>query len=940
MNSIARMRSGGLCDKMVSSFSGFVISQPALREDLDVSRRICFSALLFLYMMSPDGEPAMGEEVCKLTVARMRCEYLESPLGIDVREPRLSWIVKSDRNAQHQTTYQILVAGDEQTLSEDRGDLWDTGRVDSDETLQIPYAGKPLSSRARCFWKVRVWDGEGNASPWSPVAFWTMGLLEPSDWQAKWIGQSPDEFPEDTEPPSPLIRKNFHVSGKPVRATAWVAAQGYYELHLNGKAIGDAVCSPHVSDYAKRAYYVTHDITDAIQSGDNCAGVWLGRGWYAEGFPGVVHRGPIMRVQIEVEMEDGSLLRIGSDEGWRTCPGPITTLGGWKFGNLGGERYDQRAEVAGWDVSGFDDSKWTPAEVSTPPTETLSALIMPPNRVTETIQPASVEKLASGEWFFDFGRNLTGVIEMRLTGRAGEPIEMAFIERKDEDGDWIDYGQRDEFIPASEKTGTFRNRFNYHAFRYLAVKGLQAPPTKEDVNALFVRVDYELRGSFECSNELLNKIYETTMYTYRCVSAGGDTVDCPHRERLGYGGDSQITSRTALYAYDLGSLYTKWLGNWRDAQNSDTGEIPNTAPYPYPAGGGPTWGAISVFLPWDLYLHYGDKRVLRDCYPMMKAYVRFLDSKSDNNQLKPYGHKDYGFLGDWVAPGYDQGYGPWSPEEWRTFFNNCFYFHIVQQVSKTASLLEEGADAAKYAQQAEAIRKATHERYFKPDEGIYVNGGQAYLAFPLQVGLPPDDVRSVLIKNLEKAIVDKAKGHIDAGMHGSMFVLRCLNELRRDDLAFLMVNQRSYPGWGYMIDQGATTLWERWDGEMSQIHSTLLAAGEWFPRALGGIKPDENQPGFKRVIIDPRPVGDLTWAKTSYDTIRGPAITSWRLQDGRFFLDVQLAANMTGLVRLPAREESSVRVTAGEGARLLKCEVGLAEFEIGSGRYSFESSEK
>ncbi len=887
------------------------------------------------------GASAQGDG--GLAVSRLRCEYLSNPLGIDVPEPRLDWVVASPQRGQKQTAYHILVASTRAALDAGSGDLWDTGKVASEETAQIAYQGKPLASRAACYWKVRVWDRNDKVSAWSEAASWTMGLLAPQDWQGKWIGQRADDYPKQGDIPGPLFRKSFRLEAKPVHAIAYVAAMGYYELHLNGRRIGDDLCSPPVSDYNKRAYYATYDVTETVQPGKNCAGVWLGRGWFCREFPGVTHPGPIARVQLEITLENGQTLQLGSDETWKTHPGPVTATGRVQNGNLDGERFDACAVVPGWDTPELDDATWADPQLVQPANIVLCASMMQPNRITETIAPVSLKETAPGTYLFDFGRNLTGMIEFHLCGTPGKPVSLSLIERREKDSDeWVDYDQRDEYIPRTDGEEVFRNQFNYHAFRYVEVKGMTRPPKPGDIKALFLRTDYAERGSFSCSNDLLNRIYDTTMYTYRCVSAGGDTVDCPHRERLGYGGDSQITSRTALYAYDLGAMYTKWLANWRDVQDPATGALPNIAPNPHPAGGGPTWGAISVFLPWDLFLHYGDRRVLQQNYPMMKQYVAFLDSKSEKDQLKPFGDPQYGFLGDWVAPGHDQDFGPWSPEEWRTFFNNCFYALIVDQVGKTAALLGEAQDVAHYAEQARRLQRATHERYFKPETNGYVDGGQAYLAIALLAGVTPEALRPQVLKQLEHTIVETNQGHLDTGMHGSMFLLRCLNEARRDDLIFLVTNQKTYPGWGYIVDQGGTTMWERWDGEFSQIHSTLLAAGEWFPRGIGGIKPDAAQPGFKRVIIDPWPVGDLAWAKSRYDTIRGPVASEWRREAQRFLLDVEIPANATALVRMPARTaeaitESGKPAANSEGVGRITCSNGLAEIEVASGSYRFAS---
>ena len=899
----------------------------------------CAGALAGLFLLL-GGLSAAAD--AGMVVERLRCEYLVDPLGIDARAPRLSWIVTSDERGQRQTACQILVASSRELLDAGTGDLWDTGKLASDETVLVPYGGKPLASRMECFWKVRAWDKDGQETAWSAPASWSMGLLEPSDWEGRWIGQSVDSFPKRGEAPAPLFRCVFSLGGKPVRARARVAAMGYYELRLNGRVQGDEVCGPAVCDYNKRAYYVTLDVTDSVRQGENCLGLWLGRGWYCSEFPGVTHPGPIGRVDLEVTLEDGSLVRVGTDATWKTHPSHVKALGDVRKGNLTGERHDAREEIAGWDAVGYDDGAWAAAAlVDTPPVNLCSPMVEP-NRITETIAPVEISEIASDEYMVDFGRNLTGMIEFRLKGTPNEPVRMHFIERwEDKWKEWVDFGQRDEYVPRTDGEEVFRNRFNYHAFRYVKVTGLSEKPKPADIKALFVRNDYARRGSFQCSNDLLNNIYRTTLYTFDCVTAGGVSVDCPHRERLGYGGDGQITSKTALYGADLGALYTKWLGNWRDVQDPETGGLPNIAPYPHPAGGGPTWGAVCVLLPWDMYLHYGDRKVLADNYAMMKRYVDFLDSKSENGLLKPFGHKDYGFLGDWVAPGHDQGSGPWSPEEWRTFFNNCFYAYVADHVSKVAQVLGEKEDVKRYTAHAGAIREATHARWFKPESNSYVDGGQAYLSFALLSGVVPEAVRPAVLKNLEHAIVEINSGHIDTGMHGSMFLLRCLNEARRDDLIYLMTNQRTYPGWGYMLEQGGTTLWERWDGERSRIHSTLLAAGEWFPRGLGGIKPDPESPGFKRVIIDPRPVEGLTWAKATYDTIRGEVSSEWRRTDGGVKYSFEVPSNTAALVHVAVPEGFTLRENDLPGGteqfwRVLELSDGMATLEMACGEYSLE----
>ncbi len=892
------------------------------------------------------GGMAEDNARAELAVGHLRSEYLANPLGIDIPHPRLSWVLDSPRRDQVQTAYQVLVASSRAKLDENVGDLWDSGKVVSAETAQIAYTGSPLASRTACFWKVRAWDGDDVPSAWSEPARWTMGLLNPDDWSAGWIGQPEETIPRQKNAPSPWFRKVFSLDAAPVRATAYVASMGYHELYLNGQKVGDAVLQPAVSDYAHRAFYVTQDVTGRVRQGENCLGLWLGRGWYVEGFPGVVHRGPIARVQLEIALADGRTVTVKSDATWKTHASGITTLRaprGFGAAYGGGERYDARLDVEGWNAPGFDDDGWPAAAIVRPAKARLVAQMVQPNRLVRSFRPAAVEQLGPGEYLFDMGRNLSGWFELRFRATPGETVRLEYTELRPPDPQRAGYLQFDECIAKDDGETVFRNRFNYHAFRWVKVSGLARAPKPDDATAWLIDTDFARVGDFACSNDLLTRIYQTVVWTYRCLSLGGYTVDCPHRERLGYGGDGQVTMETGLYTFDVGALDTKWLADWRDAQNPRTGELPNTAPYPHAAGGGPTWGAISILLPWQLYLHDGDRRVLETCYGMMQAYVGFLDSKSRDHLLQPYGHPHYGFIGDWVAPDRDQGIGPWSPEPLRVFFNNCFRLYCNQLMEKIATVLEKPDDAQRYRAKTAAIATAIQRRFFRPEENLYVNGEQPYLAFPLYLGLVPPSYRARTLAHLEMEIVETHQGHIDAGMHGTYFLLKYLNQIGRDDLIFLIANQRTYPGWGYMLDQGATTSWERWDGKHSRIHSTLLAIGSWFPAGVGGIQPDENAPGFRQVIVRPSIVGDLTWAKAHLDTIRGRVACDWRLgDDRRLELNVRIPANTTATVYVPATPGAEVTegdhpAAEAEGVRPVCKVAGTAVFEIGSGQYHFHS---
>ncbi len=884
-------------------------------------------------------ESKMQSASSTMQVEKLQCEYRVDPLGIDIVNPRLSWALSSKQRAQKQHAFQILVASTAEGLAQDKGDLWDSGKQVSDQTAQVVYAGKALAARQACYWKVRVWDSADQASDWSAPAYWSVGLLDESDWQAQWIGQDLSTASEKREPALPWLRNEFALSAKPVRATAYVAAMGYYELYLDGNKVDDHLLSPAVSDYRKRAYYITHDVTEYVKAGKNCVGLWLGRGWYYYGYPGVTHRGPIVRAQIEVELDNGETVVIGTDENWKTHASPLKMIGKG-FAAKTGERYDARDEIPGWNRPDLDDAEWTNAVVLEPPVERLVAQRVEPNRLQDEIKPVSIKELEDGKYMVDMGRNFTGWLELHLTSHRGKHVNIQYIEDFLDDGEWQDFGQRDTYIPATDKEEVFRSRFNYHAFQYVCVSGLEKKPELSDFRGWLVNTDFPQAGTFSCSNDLLTRIYETVVWTYRCVTMGGYAVDCPQRERLGYGGDGQVTMETGLYAFQPAAMYTKWLANWRDTQNPN-GSMPNIAPDTHGAGGGPTWGAICVLLPWQLYLHYADTRVLADCYPMMQQYLSYLDSLCKNDIMQPIGHPAYGFIGDWVAPGRDQE-PPWSKEEWRIFFNTTFYAYLLQETARVAEVIEKGADAARYRARADEINKAAHAAYFNADTQTYSNGEQPYLAFPLLTDMPPADQRDAIVKNLEHAITVTKQGHLNAGMHGIYFLLKCLNQIGRDDLIFTMTNKKTYPGWGYMLEQGATTIWERWNGKHSRSHSTLLAIGSWFPAGIGGIQPDPRQPGFQHILIQPRIVGDLTWAKASHESLHGLITTQWRREDGKLSLEVSIPANTTATVVFPTTNagettESGKPVAQAQGVRFLSQDSGVARYEIGSGSYHFQT---
>jgi alpha-L-rhamnosidase len=770
-----------------------------------------------------------------------------------------------------------------------------------------------------------------------------MGLLGKSDWYGRWIGA-------ERGGPFPWLRKTFDLGQPPTRATAYVNALGYYELYVNGKKVDDHVLAPAVSDYSKRNYYVTHDVTSYLVRGKNSVALWLGRGWYVRGHPGVIHDGPLVRMQIDAFLPGGAKVNIGTDSSWKVKESPITALGkGTAFGDYGGERYDAGLELKGWNTAELDDSDWRPARLFEPPEVITAAQMVQPNRIIQTINPVKVEEPAPGEYRIDMGRNYTGWLELRLPAAtpAGKTIRLEYADALPSGARFASFNQRDEYVTRAGPGQLIRSRFNYHAFRYARITGLEQRPSLEDARGYLIRTAYEPAGEFASSNDLLNRIYQTVTWTYQSLTMGGYVVDCPHRERLGYGGDAGTSMETGMFNFDVGGLYSKWSANWRDAQDPKTGDLPYTAPaYPDQGGGGPMWSGFSITLPWQLYLQYGDQRILETSYPTMQRFLGFLDTKTVDHVLEPYVSygirmPEWNYLGDWVTPQRGpQGSGPRDPVPTR-FINNCYYLYNLQLTAKIAAILGRKEDAAKYEQKADALKRVLHERFFNPAERIYATGEQPFLAFPLLVRIVPEELRNAVMKNLEDAILVKKGGHLDSGMHGTYFMLRLLMQEDRNDLIYEMASKKTYPSWGYMLEQGATTMWENWSGG-SHIHDTLISIGAWFTEGIGGIRFDETSPGFQHFFIKPALVGDLKFARARYQSIHGTIVSDWRIDNGSLRLDVAVPAGTTATVLIPASTPAAVTEGGRPAAdsrdvQFRGMENGRAVFLVESGRYAFVS---
>ena len=900
-------------------------------------------------------------------VQNLRCEFRTSPLAIDTAKPGLSWKLetgnlKLERGIK-QTAYQILVASSPEILAKDQGDLWDCGKVASDRSLHIDYQGKPLASGMLCHWKVKAWtidaDGEEEATEWSALAFWRMGTLEAAGWLGKWIGHDDADLNA-----APWLRKSFDLPAVPSRAYVTVNIAGYAELYINGQKVGTDVLTPAVSDNTKQVFYNTYDVTSLLKLGRNTIGLRMGRGMATRTDTAANKMTPALphvRAQIEAEI-NGKPWVLGTDASWKTSASSYTRRGGAQWNDFGGERVDPSAHIANWSSPDFDDKDWKNAvEVEAPKGEVL-AQQAPLNRIGKEIPAVSVNDLGGGRYEIDFGTALTGWMRLKMPAwnadaSASQPkravVRMTFADKKHygvkvgfggkpqslPDGSYQHFNQVSEFVSTGKPGEVFEHKFNYAGFRYVLVEGLPVAPKKEDAVAMLVESDLEPVGAFECSNELFNRISRVNQWTQRSLNLGGYFVDCPHRERLGYG-DGQVAAEGFMTSFGSYGFYRKWLMDWRIRQDAD-GSMPHVAPFGK-GGGGPGWPGLLSAISWRHYLYYGDKRVLEENYDAIRRFVDNLESRSKDGVMRAYGGQ-WDFIGDWVPPERGMDTSNWPGRPAAEFFNNCYRIQQLEILKNIASVLGKKDEVERCDARIAAARTAVHEAFFDKAAGNYGIDEQAYYIMPLLAGVTPEAERPALLQKLEKNILEKNNGHLDTGMLGTYFMMEHLRTIGRNDLVFEMFNKTTCPSWGYMLEQGATTLWEQWNGFWSHIHSCFTSPDNWFYQGLAGIQTDPAAPGFKNTIIKPAVVGDVTWVKSHHDSPYGKIVSNWKREGKKLMMDVTIPPNSTGTIFVPTKDAATVTESGkpfgeAEGVKFLRMENNAAVYAVGSGTYRFQAT--
>ncbi|MCW3090622.1 MAG: Bacterial alpha-L-rhamnosidase [Ferruginibacter sp.] len=904
-----------------------------------------------------------------ISVKNLTCEYKINPLGIDQPTPALGWQLQSIQQGICQIAYRVLVADDSLLLQKNIGNTWDSKKIEGSESIQVIYKGKPLQSAKKYYWKVMVWDNQKNVSEWSGTAFWQMGLLNETAWNgAKWIGYQqlpdslkiitgfPDRGPKNLTPVKDtmsLLRKNFSVDKAIKTATMFICGLGQFELSINGKKVGDHFLDPAWTQFDKEAMYVSFDVTGDVSMGNNAIGVMLGNGFQltprtryrkftnAIGYPKMICR-------LMIEYADGSVQSIVSDKSWKATRSPIT------YSSIfGGEDYDARLEQNGWNTSLFDDSSWRQV-LEVDGTNHLHSQLSEPIKFFETFSPVKTTRIKDSIHVFDLGQNASGIPSITLKGKRGDTIKIIPAELINSNGTVNQKATGNPYyylyILKSNSAETWQPRFTYYGFRYLQVEGavpggesnIKNLPIVLAVKGLHMRNAAAIVGSFSSSSDLFNKTNDLINWSIKS-NLQSVLTDCPHREKLGWLEQVHLMGSSIRYNFDVVNLLKKTVYDMMQSQTA-TGLIPEIAPeyVKFDWGGemfrdSPEWGSTGIILPWYLYQWYGEKDLLLKAYPMMKRYIEYLKTKA-NDHILTQG------LGDWYDLGpKDPGVSQLTT---RGVTATAIYYYDLGIVSKVADMLGEKLEANEYSLLAKKVKVSFNKAFFHQGTKQYATGSQTSNAMAVYMGLVDPVNKKAVIDNIVKDL--RANNNaLTAGDIGYRYLLRVLEAAGRSDVIFDMNNRSDVPGYGYQLAKGATALTESWQA-LSTVSNNHLMLGhlmEWFYSGLAGIRQDEKAVAFKKIIIHPDPVGNISAAKTSYLSPYGLISTAWKKNSHLFELNVEVPANTSATIYLPANKKSTITVNGqtlpnNGNATLSKYEDGRAIIFAGSGIYSFKVQSK
>ena len=843
----------------------------------------------------------------------LRCESLNDPFGIDKNSPRFSWKIKSDINGTRQKAFQLLVASEQAGLTESRADFWNSGKVETSSSILVSYKGKELNPGTSAWWKVRFWDENDNCSRWSEPARFSIGLLHEADWQAAYITFNT----QIGHLGCPQVYSTFEVDNPDTDYFLHVNSLGYHEIYINGKRAGTGVLAPAVSQFNKRSLINTYLITPHLKKGKNELIIWLGSGWYSEGLPGVANNGPVVRAQLERINNTHREVILSTDEKWKGRKSSYSRHGNWRSDRFGGEIVDGTMALNDLLIDN-PDNPWQPVELINIPAHEATPQMTEQNAITDTITPVEIKEFGPDTFLIDMGKNLTGWVRIDFPSlKKSQEIKLEYCDHLIKGVRFNDRNQFDKYIASGSSAEMFINKFNYHGFRFIRITGLKEKPAFESINAYLVQTDFEKVSGFECSDPDMNTIHNMLYYTLRCLSIGGDFVDCPQIERLGYGGDGNASTLTAQTMFNLGPLYNHWLQAWADVIREDGG-MPHTAPNPYPAGGGPYWCGFIITAAWQTYLNYGDTLVLKKHYHVMQKWLDYVKIHSVDGLLKKWPDTGYRgwYLGDWATPeGIDQ-----TDELSVDLVNNSFIAVCFDNTERIANVLGRTEDAQLYALKKRQLQENIHKTFYNEDKHTYGTGTQIDLAFPMIAGVVPENKTDVVINSLYHETRVNRGGHFATGLVGLPVFTEWAVKNKAVELMYSMLKKRSYPGYPYMIDNGATTTWEHWNGARSHIHNCYNGIGSWFYQAIGGICPVEDIPAYRKIRIQPQIPDGITWAKVFKATPYGKIAVNWTLTDAILVVEIEIPVGIEAEVLLPdtfnlLNNEYTIRKNGGVGIK-------------------------